>query len=103
MMRPVMVAEVDPWASIDELQVEPGELVIYPNPTNDGFRIRMTGEVPGRSHVECMDATGRVVMFTTINEGAVIPTNDMAVGLYLVRVKDPSGTTLAQGRLMVQR
>ncbi len=102
MMRPVMIATVDPWASISEEQAAPGGLVLYPNPTNDGFRIRLETEVPYRSTVECTDATGRVVLSNSISEGTVISTSALANGLYMVRVVGPDSATLAQGRLMVQ-
>lgn len=102
MMRPVMVAAVDPWASIAEEQVSTGSMVLYPNPTNDGFRIRLETDLPQRCTVECTDATGRLVLSNSIAEGTVISTNALANGLYMVRVVGPDSATLAQGRLMVQ-
>ena len=102
MMRPVMIGAVDPWASIAEERVAAGNMVLYPNPTNDGFRIRLDAEVPHRSKVECTDATGRVVLTRSISEGTVISTDGLANGLYMVRVVGPDSATLAQGRLMVQ-
>lgn len=102
MMRPVMIGAVDPWASIAEEQMPTGGMVLFPNPTNDGFRIRLETDLPHRSTVECTDATGRVVLSNSIAEGTVISTNALANGLYMVRVVGPDSATLAQGRLMVQ-
>ena len=104
MMRPVMVAAVDPFTGIEEPLLEPNELVLYPNPAQDLVRLVLaSGPLPSRSVVECYDATGRVVLATALDEGAGFATSTLAPGLYVVRVNDASGLNLAQGRLVVQR
>jgi len=51
--------------------------------------------------VELMDATGRLVQRWPRN-ATVFSTDDVAPGIYVVRMADAAGRTLAQGRLMVQ-
>ncbi len=103
MMRPVMVAAVDPFAAVEEHEVGPDQLLVYPNPANDEAWLRLTTGTPVRAVVECVDATGRTVLRSIYSESTPLSTNGLAAGLYLVRVNDASGSTLAQSRLVVQR
>ncbi len=102
MMRPVMVSGVDPWAGVEELNAEPGALLLYPNPAHDRVRVSLAEGVPARSTIVCMDATGRVVASIPANSTLEFSTGDLANGLYVVRVNDANGLPLAQGRLVVQ-
>lgn len=102
MMRPVMVSEVDPWASVEERNAAPGGLTLYPNPTSDLVRIAAPDDLPKRGTVECIDATGRSIWSERLTGDNVFSTAAIANGLYVVRVLDERGALHAQGRLVVQ-
>jgi hypothetical protein len=102
MMRPVFIAALDPWASVEEAGAVGHGLIVYPNPAREMFRVKVEGEVARRSTVVCMDATGRLVMQESYVEGGTIPTTGLSPGVYLVRVNEPTGAMVAQGRLVVQ-
>jgi hypothetical protein len=101
MMRPVMVAAVDPWAGIKEEEA-PGDLLIYPNPAMDAVRIALSGAMPARATVQCIDATGRAVWSERVNGTNEFSTSSIANGVYVLRVVDQAGTLRAQGRMVVQ-
>ncbi|HRH68096.1 MAG TPA: T9SS type A sorting domain-containing protein [Flavobacteriales bacterium] len=103
MMRPVFVAGADPFAGVEDFSRTGEGLVLYPNPANDAVLLRLTKGAPVNATVECMDATGRTVLRSAYSESGPLSTSSLATGLYLVRVNDASGATLAQGRLVVQR
>jgi hypothetical protein len=102
MMRPVMVAAVDPWASVEEPIVGQAPLVLYPNPANDRVRLALPAGIPPGTRAEVVDGTGRIVLQSPLYTDAELATGTLAPGLYVVRVNDASGSTLAQGRLVVQ-
>lgn len=102
MMRPVMVAAVDPWASVEERGIGPGTLTMYPNPANDRVRLTLPAGIPPGALAEVVDGTGRIVLQSTLYIDAELATGTLAPGLYVVRMNDASGSTLAQGRLVVQ-
>jgi len=101
MMRPVMIAPVDPWAGIADLDA-PGDLLIFPNPASDAVRIALSGDMPPRASVQCIDATGRTVWSERVNVTNEFSTASIANGVYVLRVVDATGTLHAQGRLVVQ-
>ena len=103
MMRPVFIAALDPWAGVEEEGTVGHGLIVYPNPASELFRVKVEGEVARRSTVVCQDATGRLVLQEPYVEGGTIPTSGLSPGVYVVRVNEPSGTSVAQGRLVVQR
>lgn len=101
MMRPVMVAAVDPWAFIPE-QDAPGDLLVYPNPASDAVRIGGSDDMPTNGAVQCIDATGRTVWNERLNDTNEFSTASVANGVYVLRVVDQAGTLRAQGRMVVQ-
>lgn len=101
MMRPVMVAPVDPWAGIKE-EDAPGDLLIYPNPATAVVRIALSGDMPARASIQCIDATGRTVWTERANGTNEFSTSAIANGVYVLRVVDQAGTLRAQGRMVVQ-
>lgn len=98
MIRPVMVAAVDPFIGIHETQE--ATLAVYPNPAGDQFRLG-PGPLPPGGWVELIDPMGRPVRRWTA-DGAPMPVADVAAGLYIVKLMDRAGTALGQGRLIVQ-
>ncbi len=102
MMRPVFVAAVDPFASVQEPAI-PSGMSIYPNPASDGFMVRIVGVTDNGALVECLDATGRVILQERYVTGSTIGTGQLANGVYLVRAMDRSGAPIAQARLVIQR
>lgn len=101
MMRPVMVSEVDPWASVPEPLVDE-VLRIHPNPASGTVRIAWSSDLPVRSTMQCLDATGRLVLSERVGGMNEFSITAVANGLYVVRLLDEQGTVYAQGRLVVQ-
>lgn len=101
MMRPVMVAAVDPWASIAEHDAAK-DLLLYPNPAADMVRVATSEDLPAHAAVQCIDATGREVWNERLGGSNTFSTAGIANGLYVVRVLDGQGGVHAQGRLVVQ-
>lgn len=99
MIRPVMVAAVDPFAGVDEQEASTG-FMVYPNPAGDAFRVG-TG-LPASARMELIDPMGRVVKQWASVEGA-LSVSDVAPGLYIARATGRAGETIGQVRLVVQR
>lgn len=100
MIRPVMVAAVDPYIGIEEPAATDAALRIWPNPASDAFQVGTTsGAAP--ASIELMDPTGRMIGSWTGSTKA-IPVQGLAPGMYIVRLKGKDGGTVAQGRLIVQ-
>ena len=102
MMRPVFVAAVDPFAGVEE-NVIPSGMSIYPNPASDGFMVLLAQVPDNGAVVECLDATGRMILSERYVTGGSIGTSQLANGVYLVRAMDRSGAPIAQARLVIQR
>lgn len=100
MIRPVMVAAVDPYIGIEEPAATDAALRIWPNPASDAFQVGATsGAAP--ASIDLMDPTGRMIGSWTGSTKA-IPVQDLAPGMYIVRLKGKDGGTMAKGRLIVQ-
>lgn len=100
MVRPVMVADADPFAGIEE-PAGPADLVLLPNPAGDAFQLRAEG-MDRIAQVELLDAMGRTVKRWRY-DASPLSVQDVAPGLYIVRATGRDGAARAQGRLMVQR
>lgn len=98
MMRPVFVAAEDPFVGI-EAPTATDALLLYPNPANDSFRMRLT--TGAGAVVQCLDATGRVVLQERSSADQVIHTGSLSEGIYLVRVTDERGGVIGQSRLSI--
>jgi hypothetical protein len=101
MIRPVMVAAVDPFAGVPETAAPGIDMSIYPDPADDSFNVRLGDGSQHVAAVELIDLTGRQ-MRRWESSDAAMSVQDMAPGLYIVRTLASDGRTLAQGRLMVQ-
>lgn len=99
MLRPVLVADTDPFTGTDGLPRP--TLGLWPNPASDLLWVRLEGAVAGQ--VELWDATGRLVLRTPYRSDAPIDLADAAPGSYVVRLLDAQGTALGHARLMLQR
>ena len=99
MLRPVFVSDVDPFLGVKEPTV--AQLVLAPNPASDRFH--MIGLPEAVSTVEVMDAMGRTVLHGSLRNGSPIDVTKVEPGPYQVRVKDPTGSVIGTGRLIVQR
>jgi len=64
-------------------------IMLYPNPVTDGFRIK---GIEGKAEITITDLSGRVYFKKTIGTNEVVPTENFAKGIYLVRVVDSEGT-----------
>jgi hypothetical protein len=100
MMRPVMVAAVDPWAGMEEFDTD--EVQLYPNPASEGFNIRMPNDVSDAT-VEMLDALGRVVKQDRFRNNMFVPAEGLSEGLHMVRIIGDDGSVMAVTRVIVQR
>ncbi|MGV9012821.1 MAG: T9SS type A sorting domain-containing protein [Flavobacteriales bacterium] len=99
MIRPVVVASVDPYASVEEMAAPAEAMTLYPNPAGNEFQVRWNGT--RIATLQLLDPTGRLVRSWAGIEGTMA-VGDLAPGLYLLRAVSGNGSTLAQSRLMVQ-
>ncbi len=71
---------------------------VFPNPGREGFTLLLNGEAIA-GNVLLHDARGSLVGVTTMRQGqARIDANQLPSGLYLFRVQDTRGATVATGR-----
>ena len=101
MIRPVMVAAVDPFAGVDEVAAPDASLSIYPNPSGDAFHVKLADGIAHAAVIELIDPMGRPVRRWNA-DGSAMSVQDVATGPYIVRMTARDGHTLAQGRLIVQ-
>ncbi|MCB0790344.1 MAG: T9SS type A sorting domain-containing protein [Flavobacteriales bacterium] len=103
MLRPVFVAQADPWAGVPDGDQGDKPLVLWPNPTDGLLWIDPSmGDTPG-ARIRLTDATGRTVLDGPLQRDVPIDLGGHAPGLYLVRVNAQDGSLLAQGRVLVLR
>lgn len=101
MIRPVFVADVDPFIGVDEHAPAVTELRLMPNPSSTSFRLLLdNGDKAGR--MEVVDATGREVFRSERPLVEEVATTAWPNGLYMVRLFDRAGVPMGLGRLMVQ-
>ncbi len=101
MMRPVMVASYDPWIGIKETNGTQ-EMQLYPNPANNTITIRASEDPGPNAMVQCLDAMGRVVHQERYVVNGNIGTSAFADGIYVFRINDSDGRTIAMGRAVIQ-
>ena len=65
------------------------KLIIYPNPTIEGFWINYNGV--GQAHLSVSDLYGRVILSESISTENWIDTKGWTSGIYLIRVNDSIG------------
>jgi hypothetical protein len=66
-------------------------VIVYPNPASDGFRIRLSNTLP--VHIQLLNNTGQVVYSNAhYTSETVIPTHELARGLYLLRISGSAVT-----------
>ncbi|MBK8499093.1 MAG: T9SS type A sorting domain-containing protein [Flavobacteriales bacterium] len=103
MMRPVFVAAVDPFATLQEpITAGPEQLILVPNPANDAVQLHFSDATPG-AMVHFLDATGRLVKQDMWMGSRAMEIRDLHQGMYVVRVIDRTGAPIAQQRLLIQR
>ncbi len=100
MMRPVMVAAADPFAGVGGEQA-PAAFTLYPNPAGDAFRLNMEGHAGQVAEVALLDPMGRTVR-RYAGTATDLSVQDVATGLYVVRLIGAAGETIGQERLIVQ-
>lgn len=74
--------------TLDVTQVDKAAVQVYPNPTSSGWTV---GKLPANSTLVLMDVSGRVVWQSEKPwPGMVIPGENLAAGLYLLKVNGGS-------------
>ncbi len=101
MIRPVMVAAVDPFAGVEETQAPAGGIAVWPNPVGDAFQLKPDAPLPAGAKVQLIDPMGRMVREWRADAGRM-SVQDVAGGAYIVRLSAPDGAGLGQSRLIVQ-
>jgi hypothetical protein len=101
MMRPVFVADVDPFIGIEERGPGSDLLRLVPNPSNTSFRVVHSGLGDGFT-MDVLDALGRSVHRSVRSPLEEVFTVSWPNGPYVVRVFNAAGVPVGQGRLMVQ-
>jgi PKD repeat protein len=75
---------------------------IYPNPTNGTFTIDIAN-ITGSVNLNIYNALGQMVYTSKLNAGkSQVNLNNNAPGLYLYRILNETGTTIAVGKLSLQ-
>ncbi len=78
-------AVVSFFSGIDHYSGISNDVLIYPNPVNDQLTIEASG-LSTNCHFEIMNITGEVVYHSTLNKKAIVNTESLASGLYLVKI-----------------
>lgn len=100
MIRPVMASNCNPYAGLHEPAADPG-LLVYPDPADASFQL--AGVLPeGIVTVQLIDATGRAVRSYPARTLDRYDVAGNADGLYVVRLVDDAGRTVATTRLLIQ-
>jgi hypothetical protein len=100
MLRPVMVAPVDPWASVPEPERD-DVLELFPNPAGDVLNVRLR-DASAATSVELVDAMGRAVRREGFRPAMALGVSDLPPGLYVLRVLGGQGMVIGQERVLVQ-
>ncbi len=103
MMRPVLVANADPFTGVEETVVQGTGLTLFPNPATEGFTVRVDDPMLVRATVQCFDATGRMVLTQPWSPNTPVTASALAPGTYVVRLVDEQGVPVGHSRLVVQR
>lgn len=84
-MEPSFEASNNFATSIDEVE-DPFQLTVYPNPSSDFFRLKITEAITKLREVQIFDLTGALVLQETVSERLLVNTSAWAAGMYLVKV-----------------
>ena len=87
--------------SVDELQVESGNVKVYPNPNNGIFTI--SNNEQGISNIEVYNPLGQIVYsqkLSTVNRTLSINISAQPSGVYIYRVLDKTGSVIGSGKLV---
>ncbi|MEZ4756993.1 MAG: T9SS type A sorting domain-containing protein [Flavobacteriales bacterium] len=101
MIRPVFVADVDPFIGIDEHSADVPMVRLVPNPSSTSFKLFLDN-ADAAGGMEVVDVMGRVVFRSARVQGEEVSTADWPNGPYIVRIYDRSGLPLGLARLIVQ-
>ncbi len=68
-------------------------ILLWPNPANELVHISLAGELQGNTNITILDLEGRLIRSMTRNfarskESVTIPVNDLANGLYMIRIEN---------------
>jgi len=66
-------------------------VIIYPNPTDDFFRIDFEG---GEAQVEILDAQGKIIQTKTINSGEELSLENCSSGVFFIRISTENATSV---------
>lgn len=82
-----------------ETTVEPLDVVLYPNPTTDYFKVQLTNLATESFQMNVLNASGQLI-FSTQELYNSIPTTYWAAGIYFVEIQDKNGKLLQRGKLV---
>ncbi|MBL7965043.1 MAG: T9SS type A sorting domain-containing protein [Flavobacteriales bacterium] len=102
MLRPVVVADKDPYAGMGDAAVHEQAIRVYPNPATDRIVVDAgTAAAPGQQ-VLLVDALGRTVLEQPLGNGTIV-LSDLTDGLYTVVLVDLDGRRVGAARAMIRR
>ncbi len=79
--------------TVADLSVDSKEFTfinVYPNPTNGSVTVTMNAEF---ASIELVDAQGKVIAVSTVNNGGIVDLTSVERGVYFLRVKTEKGQT----------
>lgn len=97
MMRPVFISDKDILLSVVEAEVWEPLLTVYPNPTNNAFRL--AGDLNEIERFELIDLQGRILM-TEFNVHGEFSTSHLPNGIYLLKAYS-ADNQLTQKKIIV--
>jgi len=89
-------------SGIDQLQVNSGSVIVYPNPSKGTFTISNIEQ--GTSNIEVYNMLGEKVYSSVLNTGInqIVMSNEEN-GVYLCRVLTKDGSLVGTGKLIIQK
>ncbi len=82
------------YTQIDNINLTPGQVHIYPNPSNDIVYI----QAPVGVNIKLLDATGKIIL--QVNDAHSISLKNLVSGLYLLQVSNRNGMLIKIEKIM---
>jgi hypothetical protein len=94
-------AAVEPRSAQPTLTTEPGDLVVYPNPSRSGWFVELPSEA---REMRLLDMAGRILIVKEKDADTLfLPASGLPSGIYLVQVGDGEGSALTSRKVVLER
>jgi hypothetical protein len=101
MIRPFFGAYV-PGVGIEDIAYTPLDFSIYPNPTDESFRIQFENEYGNDLDLKILNCLGEIVLEKSKLNSKEINTADLSPGIYFVRIENNKNHSSAVRKLIVK-